>query len=51
MAILKFKKPNGYIVLFDDKVHKPEYLAKLKAKFEEVKDEPKKKAVKKKAGK
>ena len=45
--VLKFKKPNGYVVVYDSNVHSPEYLEELKSKFEEVKKE-KPKASKKK---
>tara|TARA_R100000700_G_C3175315_1_gene150116 strand:- start:1182 stop:1331 length:150 start_codon:yes stop_codon:yes gene_type:complete len=36
--VLKFKKPNGYVVVYDSNVHSPEYLSNLKSKFEEVKE-------------
>ena len=49
--IRKFKKPNGYIVLFDPNNHKPEYLETLIEKVEEVKETPKKKVDKKKENK
>ena len=47
--ILKFKKPNGFVVLYDPAVHSEEYLANLEANFEEVK--PEKKAAPKKGAK
>ena len=37
--VKKFKKPSGYIVTYDSKVHSKQYLADLKSKFEEVKPE------------
>ena len=56
MSLRKFKKPNGFVVLFDKKVHSSKYLETLKSKFEEVteaKKEVKKevKKTKKKVGK
>ena len=52
-----FKKATGFVVTFDEKVHKPEYLETLKSKFTECKEDGSdlaakvKKAAKKKAGK
>ena len=45
--VRKFKKPSGYICIYDSNVNKPEYLEELKSKFQEVKKE-KPKASKKK---
>ena len=45
--VKKFKKPNGFVVVYDSDVHKPEYLSELEAKFEEVKKEKPKKPSKK----
>ena len=41
--VKKFKKPNGFVVVYDSNVHSPKYLSNLESKFEEVKkDKPKK---------
>tara|TARA_Y100001938_G_scaffold149522_1_gene236639 strand:- start:424 stop:585 length:162 start_codon:yes stop_codon:yes gene_type:complete len=40
--VKKFKKPSGYVVVYDSKVHSAEYLKNLEKNFEEVKDAPKK---------
>ena len=34
-----FKKATGFIVTFDEKVHKPEYLKKLISKFTECRED------------
>ena len=54
--VKKFKKPNGYVVVYDSNVHSAEYLKNCESKFEEVKEvkevkEKPKKASKKKEGK
>lgn len=51
MSVKKFKKPNGYIIVTDSKVHKPEYIQSCADRFEEVSDKPKKAKAKKKEGK
>ena len=40
--VKKFKKPSGYVVMYDSNVHSPKYLKSLENNFEEVKDIPKK---------
>tara|TARA_Y100000401_G_C8277485_1_gene201613 strand:+ start:89 stop:244 length:156 start_codon:yes stop_codon:yes gene_type:complete len=47
--VKKFKKPNGYVVVYDSNVHSDEYLKNCESKFEEVKEvkEKPKKASKK----
>lgn len=42
MSVKKFKKPNGYIIVTDSKVHKQEYIQSCSDMFEEVSDKPKK---------
>ena len=37
--IKHFKKPSGYIVTYDSKVHSKSYLEMMESKFEEVKPE------------
>jgi hypothetical protein len=39
MALKWFKKSTGYVVTYDPKVHKAEYLEHLKSKFEECKED------------
>ena len=46
--VKKFKKPSGYVVVYDSKVHSKQYLADLKSKFEEVKPAPPPPPIKKK---
>tara|TARA_Y100001968_G_C18960712_1_gene527569 strand:- start:59 stop:199 length:141 start_codon:yes stop_codon:yes gene_type:complete len=45
--VRKFKKPSGYICIYDPKVHSPKYLEELKSKFDEVKKEKPKSSKKK----
>lgn len=49
--VKKFKKPSGYVVVYDSKVHSAEYLETLKANFDEVKEVKEVKKTTKKAGK
>ena len=49
--VKKFKKPSGYVVVYDSKVHSAEYLETLKANFDEVKEVKEVKKTNKKAGK
>ena len=37
--VKKFKKPSGYVVVYDSKVHSKSYLEMMESKFEEVKPE------------
>ena len=45
--VKKFKKPSGYVGVYDSKVHSAEYLETLKANFDEVKEVKEVKDVKK----
>ena len=45
--VRKFKKPSGYICIYDSNVHSPKYLEELKSKFDEVKKEKPKSSKKK----
>ena len=45
--VKKFKKPNGFVVVYDSNVHSAEYLSNLVSKFQEVKKEKPKKISKK----